>query len=744
MNVEKKTKRQNKTRVKKTAKKPGNTATKSVKSVNKSVKTGARSRVLIKNKNAPVKKVVLKKDKDKFVLINRDLSWLSFNARVLQEAADPNVPLMERFKFLGIFSNNLDEFFRVRVASIRRVLQLKNKAIASERTEAKKLLDKIRKEVMKQQRLFDEVYTRKLLPELASHHIYIVKETDLNRKELQHVKNYFAEQISPRLFPLILEQGKAIPELKDGEIYLAVRMQNSATAHVQFALINIPTRVIPRFYRLPETQGKTRLILLDDMIRCGLEIVFSSLDFDTFTAHTIKITRDAELDLDSEMASPLMEKVQKSLKQRKFGVPTRFLYDADIPSDLLDFLLRKLKIDADGAIPGGRYHNFRDYMRFPAVGPAELRYPALQPLHLQELDAAKSILNVAEKHDILLSYPYQSFHYIIRMLREAAIDPTVYAIKMTLYRVAENSSICDALINAVHNGKHVTVVMELRARFMEEHNIYWANRLKEEGAHVIHGVHNRKVHTKMIVISRRRNFETTHIAHIGTGNFNEETARLYGDYSLITTHEKIAAECLKVFDMIHNFKPEKFRFSTLWVSPVNTTSRFLELLQREVKHATNGKKARVIVKVNSLVDEECCIALYLAAKAGVQVDLIVRGSCSLGLEGNVPNLRIVSVIDRYLEHARVFFFENQGKPEVFLGSADLMPRNLKYRVEVTTPVLNKTLRKQLLKMLEIQLSDNVKARQLDAGLSNVYLQAEEGKQLVRSQQEIYSWLAESL
>lgn len=669
-------------------------------------------------------------------LINRELSWLSFNSRVLQEAADPSVPLVERIKFLGIFSNNLDEFFRVRVAGVRRIATTKALP-AVERKTARHLLEEIKETVLEQQEKFDSIYHKSIIPELMKNGIQIVDENHLTELDLRSVRIHFAHSIAQKLFPLILDEARDIPNLRDGEIYLAIRMLNSDTGDIKYALIQVPSKVLGRFYTLPSKSENTRIILLDDIIRCSLDLIFNSLDFDTFTAHTIKLTRDAELDFDSDIAVPLLEKVEKSLKQRKIGVPTRFIYDENIPEDLLAFLTRKLKVDEESSIPGGKYHNFRDFIKFPAVGAKELRYHNQVPSRVRNLDRAKSLLNEIEKHDILLSYPYQSFDYVIRLLREAAIDPTVFSIQISLYRIAENSSIAEALSNAVHNGKHVTVVMELRARFMEEHNIHWAQKLKDEGAHVVYGVPNFKVHSKLILISRRRNFKTSHIVHIGTGNFNEDTAKLYCDYSLLTSRKRIAADVIKVFEMIDNFRPEKYHFGTLWVSPVSTRSQFETMLKKEAENAKKGLPARAIIKVNSLVDAESIQVIRKAAKAGVQIDLIIRGMCCLPLSGDEPNIRAVSIIDKYLEHARVYYFENGGKPKVFIGSADLMSRNIEYRVEVTTPIMDKSHIDLLKQMLETQLKDNVKARILEANMNNDFVRKDKNAAPVRCQEEFY-------
>lgn len=687
------------------------------------------------NKKSNIKnKVKTESTKQKY--INRELSWLSFNARVLQEAENSTVPLVERIKFLGIFSNNMDEFFKVRVAGVRRIASIKQ-IDNLERKKARKLLEKIKEVVLEQQEKFESIYTKEIIPELLANNIQIINEMELTEIEYRHIRQYFSHIVSQKLFPLILDESRDMPTLRDGDIYLAIKLHNSQTGENKYALVGIPGKALGRFYILPGKKEHTRIILLDDIIRSSLDLLFHSLDFDIITAHTIKLTRDAELDLDSEVAMPLLEKVEKSLKQRKTGTPTRFLYDDEMPDDLLEFLKRKLSLDKENTIPGGRYHNFRDFINFPQVGSKELRYNGFTPLRVKALDNCKSLLNEAEKRDILLSFPYQSFDYIIRLLREAAIDPTVFAIQMSLYRVAENSSIAEALTNAVHNGKQVTVVLELRARFMEEHNISWANKLREEGARVIYGLPNYKIHSKLIVISRRRNYKTSHITHIGTGNFNEDTARLYCDHSLITARKRISSECLKVFELIENFKPEKFRFKTLWVSPVNTRSTFESLVQTEISHAKMGIFARMILKTNSLVDEGVSSLILKAARAGVQVDLIVRGICVLKLTEKHKNIRAISIIDNYLEHARLYYFENGSKPKLFMGSADLMQRNIEYRVEVVTPILDKQHRRVLHELLEIQLMDNVKARILDSEMQNNFVLPEKNALKVRCQEAFY-------
>lgn len=647
-------------------------------------------------------------------LLDRELSWLSFNERVLQEASNPEVPLIERIRFLAIFSNNQDEFFRVRVASVRRLLQLKDgKQASQEKQILKRTLEAIRHKVILHQTEFDRIYQEDIIPTLKESGVEIIgDQSELTKSEQGHLKQHFSDKVAPKLFPIMLRQGKALPTVKDGEIYLAVRMFNSTTSAVQFALLEIPVSSLGRFIALPNSKGKSRILLLDDAIRLGLSELFSSLDFNEFTAHTIKVTRDAELDIDNDIESNYVEKLRKSIKKRKIGAPTRFIYDHQIPKDLLDFLVKKLAIDKEGAMPGGRYHNFRDFMNFPSVGPAIWQHKPQTPLHKPELDRAKSILDYFENHDVLLSYPYESFAYVVRMMREAAIDPSVFAIHISLYRLAKDSSIASALINAVHNGKQVTIVVELQARFMEEENLIWARKMQDEGAKVIFGNPGFKVHSKIITISRRKNFRTTHIVHIGTGNFNENTAKVYGDHSYITSRKRIATETLRVFDLIQNFKPEQFNFNQLWVSPINTQRNLIQAIETEIKHHKLQKPARIIIKCNNLVDPFVIQALQRAIQANVPCDLIIRGICSLPVSKQHKHVRAISIVDRYLEHARLYYFQNDKKPVLVMGSADIMQRNLRHRIEVCIPILDKTIKQTLCDLLEIQLADNTKARWL--------------------------------
>lgn len=667
--------------------------------------------------------------------INRELSWLSFNERVLQEAADVNVPLIERLKFLGIFSSNLDEFFRVRVASNLRLLKVKKtSATGYTKQEISHLLEEIQHIVLVQQDNFKKTY-EEILSELKKNNIHIVNEKQLNKTQQKDVIDYFHNEVAAKMFPLILVESRPMPELRDGSIYLAVKMKNSISGSIAYALLSVPSQGVSRFYILQDKSKGTFIMLLDDIIRLSLPEVFSNLDYNIFEAYTIKITRDAELDFDSDFSADIAEKIKKSLELRKKGDPVRLVFDESIPKDLLRFLVSKLKIKKDGQIPGGRYHNFRDFIKFPSIGNPEFRYSSFEPLHIKKLDDAKSMFTEIAEKDFLISHPYHSFDYVARFLKEAAIDPAVFSIKITLYRVAEYSNVATALINAVKNGKKVTAVMELFARFDEEHNLYWANKLKEAGVEVLFGPHGIKVHSKLCIISRRENFKTVHYAHIGTGNYNGDTSKLYADHAIFTSNQPLLKEAHGVFDIIKKPNLPK-KFNLILAAPVNLRAEIIKKIEREIKLAKKGKTARIIFKMNSLVDEGIIYKIYEAAEAGVKISIISRSICCL-----IPyheNIEAFGIVDRFLEHSRLYYFYNEGKSELYLGSADLMPRNLDSRVELLIPVLDETIKNTLLRLLNLQLSDNTKSRVIDALQSNTY--RFDGKTPVRSQFDFYEIL----
>ena len=678
--------------------------------------------------------------KKKIRTINRELSWLSFNDRVLQEAIDPNVPLLERLKFLGIFSSNLDEFFRVRVATNKRMLHIKHaKDRSINKREIQETLQDIYNKVVIQQVKFNNIY-KQLLQEFESKHVYFVNEKQLNIQQTLEIRKYFREEIINTIFPLILDEKRSFPFLRDNTVYLACKLSNSISKQKKYALIPLPTKVKKRFYQLPKQGGNTYLMFIDDVIRCNLDVVFSSFEFNVFEAYTIKLTRDAEIDLESDVSADILDTIRNSLKQRKKGQPVRLIYDQEMPGDFIRFINQKLRLSKDELIPGQRYHNFRDFIGFPDIKKTDLKYQKLEPLYIQDLDKAKTIFNAVRTRDYLISNPYQPFSYIIRLLREAAIDPLVISIKVTLYRVAENSNVVNALINAVKNGKKVVVMMELKARFDEEHNIYWSNKLREEGATVLFTIPSYKVHSKMCLIARREKTLIRYYAHVGTGNYNGETARVYCDHSILTCNKKITDELKKVFRLIEDFQPEKYSFKSLLVSPINLRSSILKLIDGEIANKKAGKPAYVIMKMNSLVDNDVIEKLYDASRAGVRVDLIVRGICCLvpGVKGQSEHIHAISIVDKYLEHARIYIFGNGGKELMYMGSADMMTRNLDNRIEVCFPVLDPNVREEINALINIQLSDNTKARILDAYQINEYKPG--GIPKIRAQQEFYNYL----
>jgi len=675
--------------------------------------------------------------------VNREISWLSFNERVLQEAADPTTPLIERIKFLGIFSSNLDEFFRVRVATVTRMVKARKKVKAILGEDPKEILNQIQKVVLRQQKKFDAIYAD-IVKMLEKKRIFIINEKKLDAEQQEFVRSYFNTEVRPLLFPVMIDNLSRFPVLKDHSIYLAVRLSKRGDkSSVKHALIEVPTDNISRFLVLPRKNGNTYIMLLDDVIRFGLKDIFSMFECTDLDAYTIKFTRDAELDIDDDITLSFFEKMSKSLQQRKKGAPVRFIYDDRIPKEFLRILAKKTKLTStDTLIPGGRYHNFKDFMSFPSVGPSSLRYKPLPPLPHPDIKPNSSIFAAIRKNDILLHYPYHSFQYMIELLREASIDPNVSSIKITLYRLAERSKVVNSLINAARNGKEVMVVIELQARFDEEANIYWTTQLKEEeGIKVVHGVPGLKVHCKLCLITRREKGKYVQYACIGTGNFNESTAKIYGDHALFTADERLTPEVARVFDFFdRNYMTS--RYAHLLVSPFYLMKKLRKLVKNEIDNAKRGKEAYMILKMNSLVDRNMIDLLYDASREGVKIDLIVRGICSLvpGVRGMSENITAVSIIDRFLEHSRIFVFCNGGDEKYYISSADWMPRNLDRRVEVVAPVYDKRLKKELRDYLEIQLNDNVKARMINERQDNKYRERRPGEKTVRAQMEFHEYL----
>ncbi|MBV8253760.1 MAG: polyphosphate kinase 1 [Chitinophaga sp.] len=691
------------------------------------------------------KKVTRKKaPAEKKKMIARDVSWLAFNARVLQEAGDKTVPIYERIRFLGIFSNNLDEFFRVRVATLKRMLSFGKSAVKMHLEENPgKIIDSIQTIVMEQQREFDRIW-KEIAVEMEEQNIFLRTEKQLNKEQQKFVLNYFNEQVRTNIIPLMIESIQQFPILRDKSIYLAVvlaRQDNSIGQ--KFALIEIPS-VLPRFIILPAKPGEHDIILLEDVVRFCLPNIFSYFGFDKFSSHIIKVTRDAELDIDNDIADSIIHQIEKGLKDRRKGKPVRFVYDKDIDPLLLEYLIRRLGLSGkDNLIPGARIHNFKDFMDFPETifPPHSHRKSFTHPLFLN----ASSVMHVVQRQDVMLHFPYHSFDIIIDLLREAAIDPNVSSIKMTAYRLARNSKIVNALINAARNGKHVTVILELRARFDEAANLDWKARLEDEGVKVLLGIPNMKIHAKLCVIKKRIGNKTIQCGFVSTGNLNERTARVYGDHCLLTANRAIMADINKIFAYLENGRHDIKLLEgckTLPVSPLNMRNTFLRLIDREIKNARNKKKASIIIKMNSLSDAVLIAKLYDAAKAGVDIKMVIRGICCAYTENKKwkKNIHAVSIVDEYLEHARVFIFHHGGQEKVYIASCDWMIRNLDHRVEAAVPITDPAIRKELYEIMKIQLSGNVKARILDNEQKNEYYR--EGDKKIRSQVEILKYLQE--
>lgn len=673
-------------------------------------------------------------------IINREISWLSFNERVLQEAADVAVPIVERIRFLGIFSNNLDEFFKVRVATIKRMIDVEVRTGVPNKQKPKEILNEIQQIVIRQQKKFESIY-QGLRKELEKERITIIDEKQLTRKKEDFVHRYFMEQVLPVLTPIMLHNVKEFPNLKDRSIYLAVKMSSKdPKIEHEYAIIEIPTERLGRFLLFPILTRKY-LILLDDVIRYGLKIVFSQFHFDHFEAFTIKLTRDAELDIDNDLSKSFLEKIDESVQYRSEGQPVRFVYDESMSKDLLQYLIQRLNLDEeDNLIPGGRYHNFKDFMKFPNLGKKHLQYEFHPSLNHPRIHPGKSLFDVITEKDLMLHFPYQKFTHYINWLREASMDPKVTSVKTTLYRVANDSAVINALINAALNGKSVSVNIELQARFDEKSNIYWSKRLEEVGAKVTFGIRGLKVHSKLTLISRKENGRIVNYAAIGTGNFHEGTANVYSDLLLITKDKLIASEVWKIFDFFQNtFK--NYSFKHLMVSPNFQRKRLSAMIDNEIENARKGLQAFIILKVNSLVDTDMIRKLYLANNAGVKIKLIIRGTCSLvpGIAGQSENIEAISIVDKYLEHSRIFVFCNGGDVLYFLSSADWMTRNIDNRIEVSAPVKDKDLQAELKHILDVQLSDNVKARIIDPEQVNHYKKPSQGERLIRSQAELYNY-----
>ena len=682
----------------------------------------------------------------KKLFIQRDISWLSFNARVLQEANDSSVPLNQRIRFLGIFSNNSDEFFRVRVATLKRMIEFSEKRKKLNmymEEDPQKILDTIQTIVLQQQNEFNRIWDG-ILKELKKEKIFLVDEKHLNKEQQKFVRNFFNEEVRRNVIPLMIESLNQLPYLRDKSIYLGVVMRKKDSAYEQkYSLIEVPAKAIGRFVELPSKPGEHAIILLEDVIRFNLPYIFSYFGYDYFDAHIFKVTKDAELDMDSDISTTFVEKIEKGLKNRRKGKPVRFVYDKEMDSGLLEFLIRKLNLTKrSNIIPGGRIHNFRHFMDFPNIIPQKItrRQPFVHPA----LQHVIRVTDVILQQDVMLHFPYHSFNPFIDLLREAAIDPDVTSIKITAYRLAPFSKIINALINAARNGKEVIVMLELKARFDEEANLEWKEILEEEGIKVLLGIPKMKIHAKLCIIKKRIKHKTIQYGFVSTGNLNEKTAKVYADHCLLTANRNVMADINRIFNYLQNWQNGVHHLhncKTLIVSP-NAMRKQIELLiNKEIKNAKQGIAASIILKSNSLSDQHLITKLYEAATNDVEIKLIIRGIFCAKIDNKkfASPITAISIVDEYLEHARVMIFNNGGKEKVFISSADWMVRNLDHRLEAAVPIKDNTIIRELKEIIHIQLRDTVKARILDGELSNNYVPSA-GKRKIRSQIETYQYL----
>ena len=667
--------------------------------------------------------------------IERDVSWMYFNHRILQEAEKQNVPLLERLSFLGIYSNNLDEFFRVRVASLNRLVDNVN---LSEKN--RKTIKKTLKTVNRLNEEYSSEYTKaikRVFAQLEEHHIRLLKETQLNDEQKQFLKRLYYDKLNGSTNPIWLSAIDDLNTLEDNRIYLVVKKTHTDSEHkVKYAVIKVPDRVYGRFISIPQSDGYDNIMYLDDVIRFCLPLIFIGTKPSTYEAYSFKFTKDAEMEVDNESDYGAMEKIALGVSSRKRGEPIRVIYDKDMPRDMQKRVFDRLNVrELDTSLAGGRYQNHRDLMSFPDCGHSDLKFPKWQPVMKPEFLSEESVFEQIRSKDRFIHVPYHSFDAYIRLLREAALRPSVKEIKTTLYRLAKDSKVVKALICAARNGKKVTAVVELMARFDEESNIKWSKRMQEEGVNVIFGVEGLKIHSKLLYIKTTKG----DIACVGTGNFHEGNARVYTDYLMMTARQGIVSEVAKVFDFIDRpFSP--MRFKELLVSPNSMKTRILRLFDNEIKNAQEGKPAWVKIKINHITDPDVVNKIYAASRAGVRIDALVRGNCSVvpGIKDASENIRIVGIIDRYLEHSRILIFCNNDKPRYFIGSADWMPRNLVNRIEVLTPVYDEDMKKDLMRTIDFGLRDTTNGRIVDGKGTNEIQAVKEGEKPFRSQEELHN------
>ncbi len=684
-----------------------------------------------------------KNNHDQNTWFPKELSWLSFNERVLQEACDKNVPLIERARFLGIYSNNQDEFFKVRVADLKRQVLIDESR--SDKVQAEQILKAVQAKSAKLTDKFNKAYND-ILKEFADNHINFKDEKEINENERNWIRKFFTSKVKQLISPIILNDDiNLLSVLKDTSTYLAVEIIRDSGK--QYALIEIPSSKLPRVVEIPiapkSHKATKNLIMLDNVIRVCLDDVFKGFfSYKEIHAYSVKMNRDAEYYPSQELNHSVLENMSEGLKQRLTAIPTRLACDKSMPQEMISYLVRKLKMsDYDSVLPGHRYHNFKDFISFPSVK-SKMEYEPMEQLHCNKFDRYATMFEAISQGDVLLYYPYYTFSYFTEFLRQSSYDPSVVAIKINIYRVASNSQVIKSLIDAANNGKQVTVVVELKARFDESNNIEWARRLTNAGVKVLFGIPTLKIHSKLCIVTRKEKGTLKRYCHIGTGNFNEKSARIYTDFALFTKNEDLTDEVDSVFDFIEApyLQP---KFHNLMVSPINARSKIYELIDNEIKNAYDGIPAKITVKINNLVDKGIIERLYLASQAGVVINMIVRGMCSLvtDLKNLSSNIHIISIVDRFLEHPRVMIFHNNGQEKVFISSADWMTRNLDHRIEVATPIFDEQLKQEIKDLINIQLNDNVKARIINQSQNNEYVKRKKGATKIRSQYETYKYLA---
>ena len=676
--------------------------------------------------------------KNSLKYLNRELSWLDFNLRVLEEAADKNVPLLERLRFVGIFSNNLDEFFQVRYSTVQRIAQSEKsgkKVLGG--TSARELLKKITKKVIIQQNKSDQILNE-IQNELKSKKIIFINENEVLPNQIDFLNEYFIKNVSPSLVTTILSE-EFNQDFSNNIAFLAIRLEiNKKDKNIQYAIIEIPVE-LDRFVVLPKINGNQYIMVLDDLIRFHFKMIFNFFDYVSIESHMIKVSRDAELDMEGDLSKSYINKIIESVKERTLAEPVRLVYDKEISKETLNVIMKKLLIDSsDSLIPGGRYHHRRDYMNFPRLNRLDLHYKKINPLTIKGLSLKSSIIKAIDLKDYLINTPYHTFSYVIKFLRESALDPEVKLIKITIYRLSKISNVVSSLINAARNGKKVLVQIELQARFDETNNILYAEKLKDAGVEIIFGVPGLKVHSKICVIEKVTNNIKKKYGFISTGNLNEDTASLYTDYTLFTSNQKILKEVNRIFNFLQvHYKLKKYKH--LIVSPHYTKNKLIKLIENEIQNKKNNQPSGIKLKLNAITNFDVIDKLYEASNAGVKIKMIVRGICCLipGVKNLSENIEVISIIDKFLEHSRVYIFENSGDESVYISSADFMTRNIENRVEVATPIYDKFLKKQIKDVFDIAWNDNVKSRLVNS--SRVNLKKSLSKIIIRSQWSIYDY-----